>query len=139
MIQESWEGRIFVESSLDENVVERSLPLIIRNEHELAKFVDRLPKKRIQKRHPAPDSTDPFVNGLKIDFAASMLLVSIQDSSMYAKSPITQVFEREGKITAIINVQDTGESMMIAAMGGVGTYCAVRIPASPQEVVFLVE
>ena len=139
MIQESWEGRIFVSSNWEEEAIEPQLQLIIRNEKQLTEFVDRLPKKTIQMRQPAPESTDPFVNGLKIDFTTSMLLVSIRNNSMYAKSPITRVMEQDGKIIAVINVQAAGDSMMMAAMSDVGTYCAVRIPVSSQDIVFLVK
>jgi hypothetical protein len=137
MIQETWEGMISVNSYLhaDEDF-EPITQLIVTNEDEFAAFVKRIPKLRVQMKNPAPPSDDPFVNGLKIDFSQSLLLVSIRADNMYAKAPIVAVFETNGTINAVVDVLPLGDTNMMSSAGGIGTYYAVQIPMVSQEIVF---
>ena len=113
--------------------------LIIRNNEQFADFVHRIPKRKIQKKNPAPLSDDPFVNGLLIDFNQHILLVSIRSDNMYAKAPIVSVLETNDYITAMIEVESLDDTEMMASVGGIGTYYAVKIPLLLQEIVFTIQ
>ena len=140
MIQKSWQGRIFMPQQIvqdESREVEKQL--IIRNDKEFDAFVARIPKKRIQKKNPAPDTDDSFVGGERIDFEKSILLVSIRDENMYSQAPIVRVYESNDKVKVKIEKPVDEERAMMASMGGVGTYYAVQIPLVTKEIMFEVE
>mgnify|MGYP001335741221 CR=1 FL=1 len=137
LIRKSWSGRVFAPQYIEPlDEAAQVTKLVIRTDEELASFVARIPKKRIQKKQPAPDSDDPFVNGLQIDFETSMLLVSLRSGDMYSQSPIIRVFESDEKIVAHYEMPFDEKNMMMASAGGVGTYHAVQVPMSSLEVKF---
>ena len=140
LIQKSWTGRILLPRYIQKpDSPPANNQLIIRNETDFTKFVERIPKKTIQKTNPAPKTNDPFVNGLQIDFQTSMLLVSIRDENMYSIAPIVSVYQKDEKITANIQVKNDPESAMMASMSGIGTYSAVQIALTEKEIIFNIE
>jgi hypothetical protein len=129
--EQHWSGRVYITEDMGVALADGNVHFtVLRNEKGFAAFVKRIPTKNIQKRRPAPPSSDPFVQGLKIDFSKHMLLVSFRTDNMYIKAPITGLHHHDGKLTAHIEVPPIGDTAMMAAQLDIGTYYALLAPQS---------
>ena len=130
--EQHWSGRVYIAEDMGTVLGDGNVHFtVLRNEEDFATFVKRIPTKNIQRRLPAPPSSDPFVQGLKVDFSKHMLLVSFRTDNMYIKAPITGLHRHDGKLTAHIEVPPIGETAMMASQLDIGTYYALLVPQSP--------
>jgi len=112
-----------------------SLTLVIRSAEELAAFTSAIPKKRVQKRQPAPPSKDPLLADPQLDFATHSLIV-IQRPSMYVGPEIERVEARGTGAHVLYRLPPLGETVYAAAVMDMGTYAAVLVPRVEGEVSF---
>ena len=126
---EQWKGRINTNDQASPNPT----LMIIKNQMDLDKFTALIPTHVIQKQQPAPKSSDPFLDGISIDFDHEMLLVSLRTDSMYVYSPIVEIEKGDPHTVAHIQIEPIGETAMYASQHGIGTYSAVKIKRIESE------
>ena len=117
------------------NDVPASLTLVIRSAEELAAFTSAIPTKRVQKRQPAPPSTDPLLKDPQLDFSTQSLIV-IKRPSMYIGPEIERVEARGTGAHVLYRLPPLGETVYAAAVMDMGTYAAVLVPKIEGEVTF---
>jgi len=134
-IDRSFFGRVSLEGPGPGNDVAPSLTLVIRSAEEFAAFASAIPKKRVQKRQPAPPSNDPLLKDPQLDFATQSLIV-IQRPSMYVNPEIERVEARGAGAHVLYRLPPLGDTVHAAAVMDMGTYAAVLVPKIEGEVSF---
>ena len=123
-----WQGQVRVETRWDGPVpVKDSGFVVVRDQAALDAFIERIPKRRVQKRQPAPPSKDPLLQDFSMDFDRYMLLVSIRSANMYAIAPIEGVVAGSGGCAVDISLPPLGETAIMATAMDIGTYFAVKV------------
>lgn len=126
----SYSGRIYVG-----NVGGGLSPRVIRTQADYERFVSALPQRKIQKKRPAPPSDDPLLALPKIDFSQEILIVALRDS-MYVHPELGPIVAKGDDLEVQVVYPPLGDTVMAAAMHGVGVYAAVVVPSCPGEVRF---
>ena len=104
----------------------------IRSQEEYEKFLERIPKKRIQKRQPAPDSKDPLLQKPPIDFNKHAL-VAVWTDNIYLNGEV-QSWRREGDdLVVALGFDAPTEDVYnkYARPIGIGQYHVVRVDEFP--------
>ena len=126
-IIDSWKGRIHIhESHSHENTIPQTQLIVIRNNAELESFVARIPIHSIQRRKPAPKSTDPLLNDFTIDFEQHMLVIITRNENMYVYAPITRLVGTNTSMVVNYQLDSIGNTNQYASVLGMGTYTAVK-------------
>lgn len=117
-IEAAWSGPIDVDEGT--GVVAEA----IRDDAAYDALVARLPARRVQKKQPAPPSTDPLRARPPIDFATHMLVVVIRSGTM---SPVAIArIERGGRGVTVRYA--AAPDTPAARPYDVGTYAAAVVP-----------
>ena len=105
----------------------------IRTPGEYDAFVERIPKTRLQKRQPAPPSTDPLLKKPAIDFDR-YALVAIWSDNVHIDCKIIGT-EREGDDLVVHMAYDAPSEDVrnYAAPLGYGQYHVVRVETFPGQ------
>lgn len=108
--------------------------LVIRNEEEFERFVERIPPTRVQQKQPAPPSDDPLLQRPPMDWE-HYSLVAIWSHSIYIDCKILST-EREGDDLVLNMAYDAPaeDVSRYAQPLGIGQYCVARVERFPGEV-----
>ena len=117
-ISATWSGAIDVDEG--SGVVGEA----IRDDAAYAALVARLPERRVQKKQPAPPSTDPLRARPAIDFATHMLVVITRSGTM---SPIEIARIEQSERGIVVRYAVTPDTPA-ARPYEVGTYAAAVVP-----------
>lgn len=134
-IDQTFTGRVFMGGPGPGSDVPEKDTRVIQNAKEFEAFVSRIPTKRVQKRQPAPPSTDPLLKDPQIDFATHTMLV-VERPSMYIGPEIERVEARGEGAHVLYRLPPLGETVYAAAVMDMGTYWAVVVPKVQGEVTF---
>ncbi len=135
-IEKKWSGRIHVAMSAPGGPPAAMPPRVIRDREGFERFVAMIPKKEISKTQPAPDSDDPLLSKPPINFATHMILVAFRTDTMYVH-PVLEKPRRDGdKLVIDLVHPPLGDTAMMNAAHGIGTYGAVLMPGFAGEVEF---
>lgn len=105
---------------------------MIRSQAEFEAFRRVIPKVKPHKRQPAPASDDPLLSET-FDFSEEMLVVAGRGDTLSARPELLKV-ERGLKLTFTWGLPEPPPE---AKPHGWGSYCAVVLPSTDAEVVFL--
>ncbi|HBP16530.1 MAG TPA: hypothetical protein DEA08_01890 [Planctomycetes bacterium] len=111
-------------------------PRLIKTQAEYERFVSAIPQRKIQKKQPAPPSEDPLLEMPKVDFPREVLIVALRDS-MYVHPELGPITAKDGDLEVQVVYPPLGDTVMAAAMHGVGVYAAAVVPACSGEVRFV--
>ena len=136
-IKQVYEGQVFERKTLQPSTSKSYETMVIRHGEELEQFVARIPKKKIQKKQPAPPSEDPLLNKKDFDWQQSMLIVVMRFDNNYASAPIKHILREEESLVVVYQPTSLSASRMLASMSGVGTYYMVEIPQESTTVQFI--
>ena len=122
-ILQQWEGVILLQHESNDYITS---PSIIQNAKEYDQLIAQLPKRRIQKRQPAPPNDDPLIKRPDIDFHQHTLIVIRSDNWTEQPKVIDIVAENHQHIIRYI-IPINEHNYMMAQPSGVGRYLAILI------------
>lgn len=100
--------------------------LVLRNPAAYAAFIDRLPRKRIQMKSPAPPSDDPLLKRPVVDFSKQMVIVVLRDD-MYVGPQIVAARPTATGLRVEVVLPNPAATRGAARMAGIGTYHAIIV------------
>ena len=123
-ILRQWEGTILLQpNELHEDITS---PSIIQNVQEYDRLIDQLPKRRIQKRQPAPPNDDPLLKRPHIDFHQHTLIVVRSDN--WSEQPkVVEIMTEEQQQIIRYTIPNNEHNHMVAQPSYVGRYLAILI------------
>jgi hypothetical protein len=134
-IDQTFHGRVSIGGPGPGNDVPPALAAVIRSPAEFEAFRSAIPTKRVQKRQPAPPSTDPLLGDPKFDFSTHSLIV-VKRPSMYVHPEIERVEARGTGAHVLYRLPPLGDTIHAAAVMDMGTYCAVLVPKIEGKVTY---
>lgn len=126
-IQHSYTGRVHTPMSGIGSGPSSIPPRFIRSESELESFREMIPKKEITKRAPAPDSDDPLLKPVDVDFSKEMIVVAFRIDTMYVHPKLDNVRAEGDKLLIDLKYPPLGDTQFNAAQSGIGTYQAIVV------------
>lgn len=123
---EGWEGVIRLDEGDKRGLCE------IRSQTEYIRFVNRIPKERLQMKQPAPPSTDPLLLKPPVDFSRHSL-IAIWSHNVHIDCKIRRT-ERDGDDLIVHTAFDApSDYRNYAAPDGYGQYHLVLVDTFPGQ------
>ena len=132
-ILQTWGGAIHLE--INDFGMESIGPSTVKSASEYDAFIAQIPKKRVQKRQPAPDSDDPMLTRPAIDFSSHMLVV-VRSRSIYLVPEIVEILDQGDEREVVYTIPPVENLEMMAQPGGGGRYAAALVAKTDGQVRF---
>ena len=102
----------------------------IHSQAEYEEFVERIPKERLQMKHPAPPSQDPLLQKPAIDFLAHTL-VAVWSENVHIGCRIQDTRREGDDLKVQVDFDVPPDYRNYAAPYGYGQYHVLEVPAFP--------
>ena len=99
----------------------------LRSQQEYKSFVERVPRERLQKKLPAPPSSDPLLQLPGVDFSTSCLVVVWSDN-VHIEARVLQAEAKGEELWVEVRFHRPPHVEGYAAPYGFGQYHLVEVP-----------